>query len=133
MNKSRKHVKNVLSSIRSLKNKYENNKDDIVRLTNHAEYGQIAKHFDTLISKLSNELQSLPIGYRYSGTFYLKKPYVFPATFEKYSGVIFMPEDLISWQIESGMERQDYSYHQHIFKEPSTDRELTREDAEPIY
>jgi hypothetical protein len=86
-----------------------------------------------LISKLSNELQSLPIGYRYTGTFYLKKPYVSSATFEKYSGVIFMREDLISWQIESGKERQDYSYHQHIFKEPSTDSELTREDAEPVY
>ena len=43
MNKSRKHVKNVLSSIQSLKNKYEDNKDDIVQLTNHVEYEQIAK------------------------------------------------------------------------------------------
>jgi hypothetical protein len=86
-----------------------------------------------LISKLSNEVQSLPIGYRYTGIFYLKKPYVLPATFEKYSGVIFMREDLISWHIESGTERQDYSYHQHIFKEPSTDSELKREDAEPVY
>ena len=133
MNKSRKHVKNILSSIQSLKNKYENNKEDIIILTSHDEYGQITKHFDTLISKLSNEVQSLPIGYRYTGTFYLKKPYVLPVTFEKYGGVIFMREDLISWQIESGMERQDYSYHQHIFKEPSIDSELTREDAEPVY
>ena len=133
MNKSRKHVKNLLSSVQSLKNKYENNKDDIVQLTSHDEYEQTTKHFDNLISKLSNEVQSLPIGYRYTGIFYLKKPYVLPVTFEKYSGVIFMREDLISWQIESGMERQDYSYHQHIFKEPSTDSELTKEDAEPVY
>ena len=133
--KSRKYVNSLLSSIESLKYKYENAKDDIVRLTSQVEYEQTIKHYDILMAKLSDELRSLPIGYRYTGKFYLKKPYVIPTVFEEHHGVIFMREDLISWQIESGVEPKIYSYIRTIFKEPKEDAafELKREDAEPVY
>ena len=44
-----------------------------------------------------------------------------------------MREDLVSWQIEDGLERPDPSYHRNIYKEPRDGFELKREDAEPVY
>ncbi len=126
MSKSRKYVNSMLSSIQFLKAKYENIKNDIVSLTSLAEYEQTIKHYDTLKLKLSAELLSLPVGYRYTGKFYIKKPYVLPVAFR---------EDLVSWLIESGVEPNDYSYHRTLFKVPKegSEFELKREDAEPVY
>ncbi len=56
-----------------------------------------------------------------------------PATFEKCEGVVYLREDLVSWQIKEGLERPDYSYHRNIFKYPTDGAELKREDAEPVY
>lgn len=44
-----------------------------------------------------------------------------------------MREDLISWQIEEGLERPDYSYHRNIYKLPQEGAELTKAEAEPVY
>ena len=133
MSKSRKHTNAVISNIKFLKYKYENAKSDIIRLTSRAEYEETIKHYDSLIEQLSKELFSLPIGYRYIGKFYLKKPYTFPAVFEEHYGAIYMREDLISWQIESGVEPPNYSYHRTIFKKPEEGFDFKREDAEPVY
>lgn len=124
-----------MSNIKFVKSKYENSKKDIIRLTDQTEYATIINHYDYLITKLSEELQSLPIGYRYTGKFYLKKPYTLPTVFEEYDGSVYLREDLISWQIDSGLDYKDYSYHRIVFKVPKegSEFELKREDAEPVY
>ena len=130
---SRKHIYATVSSIEFVKSRYESVSKDVQRTTSPEEYDQTIKHFDKLIANLNEELQSLPIGYRYAGIFYIKNSYTIPATFQKYDGVVFMREDLISWQIEKGTERPDPSYHRNIYKEPREGCELKREDAEPVY
>ena len=133
MSKSRKYINSIMSNIQFLKFKYENAQEDIIRMTSQAEYERTIKHYDLLIEKLSEELLALPIGYRYTGRFYLKKPYSIPVIFEEHYGVIYMREDLVSWQIESGVEPPNYSYHRTIFKKPEEGFELKREDSEPVY
>jgi len=133
MSKSRKYINGVMSNIKFLKSKYENSKEDIIRLTNQAEYERTIKHYNNLIEQLLEELLALPIGYRYTGKFYLKKPYVLPVVFTEHYGTVYRREDLVSWQIESGVETKDYSYHRTIFKKPEEGIELKIEDAEPIY
>lgn len=44
-----------------------------------------------------------------------------------------MREDLVSWIIEQGVDRDDPYYHRNIFKEPKDDYELKKEDAGPIF
>jgi hypothetical protein len=97
------------------------------------EYERTIQHYDKLIEKLTEELLSLPIGYRYKGVFYIKNSYTLPATFEKCEGVVYLREDLVSWQIEEGVEKPDSGYHRNIFKYPTDGAELKREDAEPVY
>ena len=123
----------MISNIKFLKHKYENSKNDIIRLTSHTEYEQTIKHYDAIIEKLSTELIALPIGYRYIGIFYIKNSYTVPAKFERHDGVVYLREDLVSWQIEKGLNRPDYGYHRNIFKNPTDGAELKREDAEPVY
>ena len=98
-----------------------------------AAYEQTIKHYDKVITNLNEELLLLPIGYRYTGIFYIKNSYTVPATFEKHDGVVYLREDLVSWQIEKGLERPDPSLRRNIYKEPRDGFELKREDAEPVY
>ena len=130
---SRKYLYSTISSIKFLKSRYEIVSKDIQRVTSKEEYDQTIEHLDKLITNLNKELISLPIGYRYAGIFYIKNSYSIPATFEKHEGMVFLREDLVSWQIESGLERPDFSYHRNIYKEPKEGCELKREDAEPVY
>ena len=130
---SRKYLYSTILSIESLKNKYEYAEKDIKRATSQDEYEQTIQHYDKLIANLNKELMLLPIGYRYTGTFYIKNSYNIPAIFTKHEGVVFMREDLVSWQIEKGPERPDPSYHRNIYKEPCEGAELKKEDAKPVY
>ena len=132
-NKSRKYVLNLLSNVKTLKTRYEHLYKDLACLIPSQEYQQSIKNYDRIIEQLSEELKTLPIGFRYKGTFYLKNSYKFPAIFEKYDGAVYLREDLISWQIEQGLERSDCSYHRNIYKEPKDGAELRKEDAEPVY
>lgn len=130
---SRKNLYSTMLSIGSLKNKYEYVAHDIKRTTSHDEYEQTIKHYDKVIANLTKELMSMPIGYRYTGTFYIKNSYTIPTTFTKHDGVVFMREDLVSWQIEEGLDRPDSAYHRNIYKEPREGAELKKEDAEAVY
>ncbi len=133
MSKSRKYIADLLSSVKFQKNKYEYIQKEITRLMGQQEYERTIQHYDKLIAKLNEELLSLPIGYRYKGVFYIKDSYTLPATFEKCEGVVYLREDLVSWQIEEGLKRADPGYHRNIFKHPTDGAELKREDAEPVY
>ena len=133
MNLSRKNTINLISNINFLKNKYKYNQQEIERLVGKQEYEHIIQHYNKLIDKLNQQLLSLPIGFRYKGVFYIKNTWLSQPRFDKYEGVVYMREDLVSWQIEEGLERPDCSYHRNIYKLPQEGAELRREDAEPVY
>lgn len=132
MQKSRNSVKNLLSSIKYHKEKYVYFKKDIISLSTQAEYDRTVEHYDQLIDTLKKEMQMLPIGYRYTGMYYIKKPYTIPAEFEEGHGSLFMRENLVSWQIEKEPGVLEYPYYRAVFKQPNG-AYLTKEDAEPIY
>ncbi len=85
---NRKYIYSTILNIESLKRKYEYAVKDIVRATSQDEYEQTIKHYDKLIANLNKELFLLPIGYRYTGLFYIKNSYNIPATFEKHEDTV---------------------------------------------
>ena len=105
---------------------------DIIGLSNQVEYDCTIKHYDDLITTLTKELQTLPIGYRYTGTYFLKKPYTIPPEFEEHSGSLYMRENLVSWQIEKEPGQCENPYYRTAFKQPNGSP-ITREEAEPVY
>ena len=72
---SRKHLYTTISSIQFVKNRYEYASNDIQLATSKDEYEQTIKHYDQLIENLNKKLRSLPLGYRYTGAFYIKNSY----------------------------------------------------------
>ncbi|MBP9726702.1 MAG: hypothetical protein KBD83_04480 [Gammaproteobacteria bacterium] len=132
MQKTRTDIINLLASIKHTKERYVYVEKDIISLSNQAEYHRTVEHYDHLILALTKELQALPIGYRYTGTYYLKKPYTQPAEFEEGSGSLYMKENLVSWQTETGSGVYDSPYYRAVFKKPYGDQ-ITKEDAEPVY
>jgi hypothetical protein len=132
MQKTRAEVINLRSMITHSKERYEYLEKEIIPLSNQAEYNRTIEHYDHLILGLNKEIEALPIGYRYTGTYYLKKPYTQPAEFEEGSGSLYMKENLVSWQIETEPGVYDYAYYRAVFKKPFGDQ-ITKEDAEPVY
>jgi len=118
MQKTRTDILNLLASIKHTKERYVYIEKDIIPLSNQAEYNRTVEHYDHLIMALKKEIQTFPIGYRYSGTYYIKKPYIQPAEFEEGSGSLYMKENLVSWQIETERGVHDSRYYRAVFKKP---------------
>jgi len=132
MQKTRADVISFQSSIKHLKDRYEYMEKNILPLSNQAEYDRTVEHYEHLITALTKEIQTMPIGYRYTGTYYLKKPYTLPVEFEEGSGSLYMKENLVSWQIEKEPGKCEYAYYRAVYKKPDGPQ-ITREDAEPVY
>ena len=128
----RREIINLLASIKSVRQRYVYLEKTIVPLSSQAEYERTLQHYDHLITALTEDVKAQPIGYKYTGTYYLKKPYALPVEFEKCSGTLFMREDLVSWQIEKGPGSYDYTYYRAVFKKPHGEQ-IKREDGEPIF
>ena len=128
MKKSRSYITRLLYNLKTLKSNYEGILKDIAEVIN-IENLKLANPFLELIELLTKEQKSLPIGYRYTGPFYIKQG----EQFTKYDGVLFMRENLVSWIIEKGTDRHDPGYYRNIFKEPKEGCELKKEDAELVF
>jgi len=128
MQKNRAYITRLLFNLKTLKNNYDGLLKDISEVIN-IEHINPEDPFLELIELLTKEQKTLPIGYRYTGPFYMKQF----EKFTKYNGVLFMKENLVSWIIEQGTDRHDPCYHRNIFKEPRDGAELKKEDAEPVF
>lgn len=130
----RKHVRETINNVKSLKDRHEYLEKELVRLEGQASFDAMGKFYDDALDKLSQELYSLPIGNRYTGIFYIKKPYTVPTEYIKIEGSAFLREDLVRWQIEN-LEKYRGSYFRAIYKNPNDKKEseITREDGGLVY
>lgn len=133
MQKSLKYAKEDLNRLLWIKDKCKYIKKELIRLGGEEDYQKTMQYFDNAITKLEAEIKQLPIGYKYIGTFYIKKSYTATLEFEKVEGTAYQREDLISWTITRNDEKKDYAYYQRLFKEPNLESEITRELAEAVY
>jgi len=132
MLKNRKSIKDVIYHLRSILNRHRDLKTVLAPLEGETNYQQSLDFYTRSIAKLTAELDKLPIGYKYTGTFYIKKPYTVPTEYEKIVGEAFMREDLVSWTIFNE-ERACDIYKREIFKEPNYNSKIEREEAELVF
>ncbi len=131
---SRKMLIKTQDGIGWLKERHEFSKKELTRLMSDAQYNEVLAFYDGAISKLTEEINALPVGYRCEGTFYIRKPYSMPVEFMKVEGAIFMREDLVKWKVENDDENFAYSYYDKVYKEPCLDADIfTRADAHPVF
>lgn len=132
MKKTRNALIQLINAINTIKDKYIAITNDMIELSGEAEVDRTMAHYDQAIASLEKELQTHPIGYRYTGIYYLKKPYTQPPIFEKHSGSLYMQEHLVSWQVENDQGKLEYPYYRAVYKQPEGEL-ITREDAKQVY
>lgn len=86
------------------------------------------------IHKIEEDIKKLPAGHRYSGTYYVRKPYTMPIEVEKIDGSAFMREDLVTWkQEEEGKKFWELAYKKSIYRDPELRIPIEREDGQPVF
>ncbi len=134
MPQSRKALIKTYNAISSLKERNEYLKEALINLKPADEFNKLLSYYDGAMSKLAEMINALPIGYRYEGTFYIRKPYSIPIEFIRIEGAVFLREDLVKWTIENSGEEYDYSYFDKVYKSPSLNAELiTKNDTQPVF
>ena len=130
----RKNTKTDIDSIDRALNLLVWKKDVFIRESSEKEYGEAIGYVKSIMSKLEDKCDKLPIGHRYTGTFYLKKPYSIPYESVKIKGSAFWREDLVMVTIESDNEyAKNVYYVRDVYKEKKMKTTLKREDGEAVF
>ena len=130
MEENRKNLEQKIRDLNELMRRLEYEKDFLVKSKGEGEYLHFANYLQSSIDVLEAKKKKLPIGHRYTGTFYLRVPYSSPARTERFEGSIFMKEDLVSWHREH---EDAYGYHRAAYKDPEMKEEIQRTDGEAVF
>lgn len=136
MQDTRKNTLETLDAVYHLKNKHHRFKNDFVSLLGEESFNHSIHYYDDLIEKLKIKVNSLPVGFRYTGIFYIKKPYSTEISFEKYEGRLYMREDLVSWKIEEGRKGNEPFLNRFVYREPFVSSSLIKKgdfDVLPVF
>ena len=130
----RKNTKTNIDSLDRVLNLLNWKKDVFLNESPEKSYDEVVGYVESVMTKLKENVEALPIGHRYTGTFYVKKPYSIPSESVKLKGSAFMSEDLVSWIIDSEDEyAKNLYYVRSIFKDKGMTRLLEREDGDGVF
>ena len=123
-----RRIENIIQMIKTMDG-------DSIDLFGQRKHQNTLSQFASIAQKITDQIKTLPIGHRYTGTFFLKIPYTLPAEYKKIDGSIFMREHQVSWEVEDGKGFQNQCYYRFIYKTASDDHNqlITRDDAEPVF
>lgn len=86
------------------------------------------------LERIDEDIKKLPVGHRYTGTYYVRKPHTIPVEAGKYEGSAFMREDLVTWKHEEeGKQFWELSYKKDIFRDPELRIPIEREEGQPVF
>ena len=130
----RKHILETIRNVKSLRDRHLYLQKDLVEIDGEENFSKMLIFYSNILEKLTREKYALPIGVRYTGTFYIKKPYSVPTEYVKIEGSAFLREDLVRWVIE-GVEQYKGSYFRAIYQHPhdKPGSEIAREDGKLVY
>ena len=128
----RKRLKEDVYRLESLLRNLGYTKELLVSLKGDESFEQHQAYLESAIDDCKKKAQELPIGHRYTGKFFVKKPYTIPAEYECHEGSLFMREDLVTWQRE--IEGEQYQPWQRVvYKDLETMTEIKRSDGQPVF
>ena len=134
MTAERKQTKNDINTLNQIVHLLNYKKKTFVEQSSELDFNNALDYVNKIIAKLENKRQKLPIEHRYTGVFYLKKPYTIPSEAVKIKGSAFVREDLVMWTIESD---DEYAKSVYYVREVYLDKEmtvrLTREDCKAVF
>jgi len=134
MTAQRKNLKSDIDTLERILDLVNYKKDAFVEYSSESELKKLVDYVNKTKTKIEKNRQSLPIGHRYTGTFYLKKPYTVSNEAVKIKGSAFMPEHLVSWKIESDDEyANNLWYVREIFKDKDMKERVKRDDGLAVF
>ena len=130
----RKNLKADISTLNQITHLLNYKKKTFVEQSSEADFNKAFDYVNKTIAKLEDKRQKLPIGHRYTGVFYLKKPYTIPSEAVKIKGSAFVREDLVMWTIESDDEYAESVYYvREVYLSKEMTVKLTREDCGAVF
>ncbi|WP_192485247.1 MULTISPECIES: hypothetical protein [Cysteiniphilum] len=130
----RKNLKADISTLSQITHLLNYKKKTFIEHSSETDFNNALDYVNKTIAKLENKRQKLPIGHRYTGVFYLKKPYTVPSEAVKIKGSAFMREDLVSWTIESDDEYVNNVYYvREVYLDKEMTKALKREDCKAVF
>ncbi|WP_192485155.1 MULTISPECIES: hypothetical protein [Cysteiniphilum] len=130
----RKNLKADISTLNQITHLLNYKKKTFIEQSSEDDFNNTLDYVNKTIAKLEDKRQKLPIGHRYTGVFYLKKPYTIPSEAVKIKGSAFMREDLVSWTIESDDEyAKSVYYMRDVYLNMEMTVKLTREDCGEVF
>ena len=134
MTAERKNIKSDIDTLDRILYLLRYKQSVLIEESSDKDFEKVTDYVESLMTKLEGKCQKMPIGYRYTGTFYLKKSYPLPSESVKIKGAAFMREDLVSWVIESDDEyAKNLWYVREIFKDKDMKQRINRDEAEPVF
>ena len=134
MPSKRKNIKSNIDVLHRIMSNFEYIKDSLAEYSSDKDYNKAVEYVNKMVDKLEVERDKLPIGHRFTGTFYLKKPYTVPSESVKIKGAAFMREDLVMWTIESDDEyAKNLYYVRDVYRDKKMSVKLKREDGEAVF
>ena len=134
MPSKRKNIKANIDVLHRIISNFEYIKDSLIEYSTDKDYNKALDYVNKMVTKLEVERDKLPIGHRFSGTFYLKKPYTVPSESVKIKGAAFMREDLVMWVIESDDEyTKNLYYVRDVYRDKKMTVKLSREDGVGVF
>lgn len=120
-------------ALKRVKDALERNQETLVEMGGETGYTSSMDYLSTVIAALYEKKPTLPTGYRFTGTFYVREPYSDPTSSIEIKGSAFMREDLVSWAIEEGENTTNQFYFRDIYRDKERQTVIRREDAQPVY
>ena len=130
----RKNLKSDISTLSQITHLLNYKKKTFIEQSSEADFNNALDYVNKTTAKLEDKRQKLPIGHRYTGVFYLKKPYTIPSEAVKIKGSAFMREDLVMWTIDSEDEYAKSVYYvREVYLNKEMTVRLTREDCGEVF
>ncbi|WP_203368834.1 hypothetical protein [Cysteiniphilum marinum] len=130
----RKNLKADISTLNQITHLLNYKKKTFIEHSSDNDFNNALDYVNKTIAKIEDKRQKLPIGHRYTGVFYLKKPYTIPSEAVKIKGSVFVREDLVMWTIESD---DEYVKNVYYVREVYLNKEMTvrlkREDCVEVF
>jgi hypothetical protein len=134
MTAQRKNTKTNIESLNRILYLLDYNKDTLLSESSESSFNNASDYVKSIVAKLEDRKDKLPIGHRYTGTFYLRKAYKIPFEAVKIKGSVFMREDLHSWVVESDDEyTKDLGCFKNVYREKKMINTFKREDGEVVF
>jgi len=130
----RKNIKKDIDTLRNILHLINHKKPLLIQESSEKDLEKVTDYLQSIITKLEDKRQKMPIGYRYTGTFYLKKLFPFPSEVLKIKGSAFVREHLVSWELESeDSYAKSIGYVRTVYKDKALQKPLTKDDAVPVF